>query len=199
MTGASASLLLDALVVLVVSGATLFLRGYLAEKAKNAASREDLDELTRVVESVRSGFRLQEEAFRRGSRVHEMQVRALTRLYADLSEAHAYFQEMTKSVRYEGEDPRENEKRFLDAAERAVIGYRETRLLLPVELADKCEAFFPKINEGLHHRYMAQSGLIPSGPERADAWRKAVETAYRDLPALLRSIEGAARVVIHGS
>jgi hypothetical protein len=208
---------LDTLVALIVAGIAWFLQHYikgkaqnlatkedvsalafLAEKAKNAASREDLEELTRVVESVRSDFRIQEELLRRASRVHEMQVRALTQLYADLSATQEYLQEMTKPFRFEGEDQAASQEEFFKAAQSALKGFRKTRLLLPRELVDRCQAFFPKLTEALVNRHLAQSGIIPPGPELADAWKKAYATASHDLPALLESIEAAARVVIHG-
>ena len=127
-----------------------------------------------------------------------MQVRALTRLYADLSTTQEYFQEMTKPFRFQGEDEAAAQREFFEAAQNAVKGFRKTRLLLPRELADQCQAFFPKLTEALMNRHLVLSGVIPAGPELADMWKKTYTTASQELPAIIESIEVAARIVIHG-
>lgn len=135
----------------------------------------------------------------RESRVHESQVNTLTKLYRHFYVAQGYLQRLAASARFTGEVPDEEYRRLLTEA---IVAARdelsESRLLIPSDLAQKCDEFFKSLFEGQSQLAYAQNPIIIDGLQRKEFWDSAQKNAYQEVPTLLLQIEKAARAVIHG-
>jgi hypothetical protein len=72
------------------------------------------------------------------------------------------------------------------------------RLLIPMDLADRCEAFFKKLFEGQSQFDLALDPGVENSLQREATWGSAVRIAFDEVPALLKDIESEARLVVHG-
>jgi hypothetical protein len=139
----------------------------------------------------------QKALLERASRIHERQVDALATLYASLREAHDYAQLMTKSATFVGENPDAYPVELMRATKVAYEKFTATRILLPSAFAETCEAFFAKLQEAQVNYGFARQVPEIAPPQRADAWKRAGVIAYQEMPSLLKSLEDAARQIIH--
>ncbi len=135
----------------------------------------------------------------RASSVHDRQVDVLCAIYHWLWETHAYLQLMTSSLRVAGEQENEYPRKFAEAAIHARDEFFGRRLLVPSELAVKCDGFFKKLFEGQLQLGFANDPMVIETGQRKQFWDRAATIAHSELPALLGDIEASARAVIHGS
>jgi hypothetical protein len=142
---------------------------------------------------------VQKAFLQRTSRVHEKQVELLAKVYHHLWEAHAYLVLMSASVHMANEKPEEYPGKFSEAIVAARDALFGGRVLMPSALADRCEDFFKKLFEGQMQLGFARSPMIQDGLQREQFWDRAQKIANEEVPALLKTIESEARVVIHGS
>jgi len=140
----------------------------------------------------------QKAFLQRTSKVHEKQVDLLAKIYHHLWEAHAYLLLMSASAHFAHEKTEEYPGKFGEAIVAARDALFGGRLLIPSALADRCEDFFKKMFEGQLQLGFAQSPMVQDGTQRKDFWDKAQRIAFEEVPALLKTIESEARVVIHG-
>jgi hypothetical protein len=141
---------------------------------------------------------LQKAFLQRASRVHDRQVEALTQLYARLFEAHAYLQRMSASGRPAGEKPEEYPKLLSETLLAAGRQLSLSRLLLPPSVVQECDRFFAIVFDSTLNLNFANDPVIIAAGQRPEFWDRAATIAYKDIPALLVSMEATARKVIHG-
>jgi hypothetical protein len=133
----------------------------------------------------------------RGSKIHELQIKALQDLYEAFARTQSYLQLMSSSVKWEEEDPDSYPKKFTQAFVESRDFFAKTRLLLPEPLVQQMERFFGKLIVANHELAVAQHPTTPNGHAKANAFTEAKKIAYDEIPALLRAIEVDARALIH--
>ena len=141
---------------------------------------------------------IQKAFLTRASNVHAHTVDALAKLYRHLYEAQELLKRMTSNGRMEGEiSPQEYAPLVTKAMESASMELLEGRLFIPSALVQQCDAFFEAVFEGRQNFALAHHPMIDPG-KQAEFWAKAATVAYAKVPKIVRQIEEAARVVIHG-
>jgi hypothetical protein len=76
--------------------------------------------------------------------------------------------------------------------------FGKSRLLFSESLGKKLDEFFNKMLSGSMTLKLALSPTVKDGYQRAKLWDEARDTAYRDIPPLLKAIRDESRGVIHG-
>jgi hypothetical protein len=71
------------------------------------------------------------------------------------------------------------------------------RLFIPPALARQCDSFFEVVFEGRLNFSLAHNPMV-NPVQQAKYWTSAAEVAHRELPRILKQIDEATRVVIHG-
>ena len=129
-------------------------------------------------------------------RIYDRQLELLGKLYKCLYEVQAYSQLMTKSVKLAGEETDEYPRQLKQALKEANDEFVRGRLFLPDDVAQQVDTFFQKIPEMQTALYMATNPKVSDGPERAKFWEEAGTIAYKEMPALLRTIaDGAGKIL----
>jgi|SRR5579862_5014930 len=182
----------------VIAAGFIYIRSYIGEKAANLARKEDVEQLTRIVESVKSEFRVREELHKRRSKVHALQVKALLDLYANLLEISDLLKPVVAAAPWAGPTYEDAGKKLVDPTTKAERNYHANKLLLPGELVEQVDKFFNKYLDALAVTNSMRNAVAPNMEE----WQKRVaetqSVAAQELPQLLRSIEHAARSIIYG-
>ena len=138
----------------------------------------------------------EEKARERLSRIHAELLESLRKLYEQLDQVQAYSQLLTKSATFEGEKADEYPRLLGSALTAARREFVSARLLLPENLVRLIDSFFGKVMEAQIHLGVADA-IVWGGAQRAENWKKAAAISHQNMPALLGSIEDAARAVIH--
>jgi hypothetical protein len=135
----------------------------------------------------------------RGGRIHERQVDALLPIHSKLEEALFYLQRAAGAAKFAGEV---SDKELLERMGRSLAEasgeFSKNRLLIGESLEQKLDEFFNKMFSGGMTMNLALDPMVPNGDPRAKLWDEARETAYKDLPSILKAIRDEARAVIHG-
>jgi len=106
---------------------------------------------------------------------------------------------MTRSGRFKDETSvEEYHKLWAESLTSARDVLLEGRLLLPQELAERCDRFFDSIFEGQMHLAIAEQPEITDARQRLEIRKKAQKIAGEEVPTILEQIDKAARNVIHG-
>ena len=140
---------------------------------------------------------VQRAYLRRASNVHERQVDALLKVYEPLHAAHELLQHMNRRVYFEGEKREDYPLKFRQTAVRAYDSFVAGRLLLPETLTTQLDEFFNQLGRGEASFHMSRGAGL-EWKDRQEEWKKAEEYANKEIPALVKKIERAAREVIHG-
>ena len=131
--------------------------------------------------------------------MHQSQVAALTKLYNNFEKALGYIQRLAATGRVAGEASDDEYRRVLaEAIAAARDELSISRLLIPSDLAQRCDEFFKSLFDGQLKLAYAQTPTLIDGMQRKEFWDSAAKNAYQEIPALLQQIEDAARAVIHG-
>ena len=141
----------------------------------------------------------QKALLQRSGKIHERQVDTLCAIHAKLDEALFYLQRAAGTGKLEGQA---SDKELLDRMARALgeasTEFAKTRLLISEGLGQRLDAFFQKmLFAGIDVR-LAIDPMVADGEPRAKLWESAKETAYKEIPDLLKAIRNDARAVIHG-
>jgi hypothetical protein len=144
---------------------------------------------------VAKGLAEQTARLARGTNLHLMQVEHLGKLGRFLFEATENGIMLTFGSRL-NTDPSDQEivKFFRGSLRSAYNEYLDCRLLLPPAVATQVESFFRKMAD-----YRIQLGgleLTPAGDRHAEAFTAAQQTANKEIPELLKTIDDSARRII---
>jgi len=143
---------------------------------------------------------LAEKKLQRQSKVHEIQLDLLSRLYTSLCAVQKYSTLITKSVYFEGENREVYHSLLQEAWVSAQNAFVDSRLFISEILVAEIGDFFAKASEGQVDFRMAEKlkGLTHQSVSCAEYYRRAAEIAHRDMPKILNHIEGEFRNIIHG-
>ena len=135
----------------------------------------------------------------RSGKIHERQVDALLAIHSKLEEALFYLQRAASAGKFAGEA---SDKELLERMARplgeASQEFSKNRLLISESLGQKLDEFFNKMFSGGMNINLALDPMVADGEPRAKLWDEARQTAYKDLPEVLKAIREEARGVIHG-
>lgn len=135
----------------------------------------------------------------RGGRIHERQVDALLPIHSKLEEALFYLQRAAGAGKFAGEaSDKVLLERMVCSLGEASTEFSKNRLLVSGSLEEKLDEFFNKMFSGGMTVNLALDPMVANGEPRAKLWGEGRETAYRDLPVVLKAIRDDARSVIHG-
>jgi hypothetical protein len=135
----------------------------------------------------------------RSGKVHERQVDALLKIHSKLEEALFYLQRVAGAAKFAGEvSDKELLARMSQPLAAASEEFSKNRLLVSESLEQKLDEFFNKMLSGGMTMNLALDPMVPNGDPRAKLWDEARQTAYKDLPSILKAIRAEARAVIHG-
>ncbi len=139
------------------------------------------------------------DLLQRGGRIHERQVDALLPLHSKLQEALSYLQGAAGAGKFAGQaSDKELLERMGLSLRDAYAEFSKNKLLLSESLEQKLNKFFSKMLSGEMTVSLALDPMVPNGDPRAKLWDEARETAYKELPTILKAISDEARAVIHG-
>lgn len=141
---------------------------------------------------------LHKAILQRSTRVHEKQIDALLQIYSKLERSHFFLLRAASSGVLEGEDKNAIVQVMVKELTAASKIYSEKKLLVPDSLSLKLDQFFGRFLSARVDLSYAMGDMVPSGPAKAEFWKRAQTEAYAHLPELLASIETEARGVIHG-
>ena len=135
----------------------------------------------------------------RGGRIHERQVDALLKIHSKLEEALFYLQRAAGAAKFAGEVSDEELLARMSQPLAAVSEeFSKNRLLVSGTLEQKLDEFFNKMVLAGMSVNLALDPMVADGEPRAKLWDEARETAYGEIPPLLKAIREEARAVIHG-
>jgi hypothetical protein len=183
---------------LLIVGVGIYLRGYLKEKAKGLATKEDIGRITREVESVKSEFRVREEMIRRGSKVHELQVQALMELNTSLQDVAKEVTQATGAAKWAGSNFEKSLGRMRTLWIEAETIFRRQRLLMPEEVVTQVNDYFRQVAVALVTAQEARDTSLKDAALAEPLFKKAHEAATKELPAVLATLDRAARSIIYG-
>lgn len=200
-------------VLLVVGIATLFVRRYLpsyvAKKAENLATKEDIAAITEAVESVKSDHvrsveqlkheletakvKIQAEIDRtsfehqtRFSWYHQQKAQIIADLFALLNDVTEYTKEMVSPVQFGGEDARqEHAKATIELYNKLASAYWGKRIFLEKEICEKVESIIKVMRSAMINFRIGQD------PQQKNVklWAKAYEAMDKEVPPLMTELE----------
>jgi hypothetical protein len=134
----------------------------------------------------------------RGSHVHERQVDVLVTLYSQLWEALGHLQNAARAGRLGQEpSPDEDYRLWANSVADAVRTLSKSRVLIPRELATKCDQFVDGLFQGQRYLAFAAHREIADTLQRAEFREKGAKAAYEQIPQLLEEICDGAQTIIH--
>ncbi len=149
-------------------------------------------------------FHVQLESYKsvleRSSRIHERQVDALLEIHFRLERALFYLQRATSSFRFQGEA---SDKDLLGSMARelgaASESFSKSRLLIGPDLSRRLDEFFKRAFLAGSDLTLTMDPIMMYGGEaRAQLWKQAQESAYKEIPPILDAIRIEASTLIHG-
>ena len=146
-----------------------------------------------------SQLETQKALLQRSGKIHERQVDALLVIHSKLEEALFYLQRAASAGKFAGEA---SDKELLERMGRTLGAaseeFSKNRLLISESLGQKLDELFNKILSGGSNLNLALDPMVPNGEPRAKIWDEARQTAYKDVPGVLKAIRDESRAVIHG-
>ncbi len=135
----------------------------------------------------------------RSGKIHERQVDALLQIHSKLEEPLSYLQGAAGAGKFGGQA---SDKELLERMGRSLLEayteFSKSKLLLSESLEQKLDKFFNKMLSGGMTANLALDAMVANGDPRAKLWDEARETAYKELPSILKAIKDEARALIHG-
>jgi hypothetical protein len=194
-----------------------FIPSYLTEKGRNLATKEDIAEITRMIEGAKVEYLIQLENTRaelrvgahqletRFAKLHERRAEAIDGLYKRLVKAQSEFLPLAGAFGLSGSpDVEARVERARKAGSEFLEFFCENRLYFDQALIVE----FARIQVAFNNSYVtfALDRHDPAEPapfherERRDAaWRQAQDTVREHIPALLLSLESRMRVLLGDS
>jgi hypothetical protein len=170
-----------------------FIPSYLKEKAKNLASREDIEKITNTVETIKSA---NVKFLQRDSRIHERQLDKLSDLFQKLAIVQIDAQHCTRSFILAGENPEAYPGQLTKSVEDAYTTMLSCQLYFDDDLLVLVKEFFQKVRQSQVYYASAKDPSMPDGQSRADDWKKAGTIAFEELPKILEFIRQRAKAII---
>jgi hypothetical protein len=122
----------------------------------------------------------------RQTKVHELQIQTLTKLYSILHSLHRPLREFAK---YED---------FYQAVDTARAELTAHRLLIPRALADKMDNLFEQFSRARSNYNLSFNDQSFTHEKRSELWARFYAATFEEIPGLLNHIEEDARKLIHG-
>lgn len=136
--------------------------------------------------------------FIRASRVHERQLDILQNLYSHFYVAQAFFQRMIQGM-WVGPGSQEECAGKVDTEMKSAHDeLLKGRLFIPPELAQQCDSFFNAVYKGRLDFSSAHTPMLDAA-EQTKLWNSVATVANEELPKILRQLDEAARMLIHGA
>jgi hypothetical protein len=141
-----------------------------------------------------SQLEIHKALLQRSGKIHERQVDALLPIYSKLDEALFYLQRAVSAGKFAGGAP---DDVLLDRMTKSLAAASEAfsrnRLLISESLGQKLDEFFDKMFLGRMNMGLVLEPMVANRESRAKLWDAARQTAYKNLPFLLKAIRDEAR------
>lgn len=184
-----ALVVLNTLVLVVLAGSAAVIKrsggAYLTEKGKNFATKQDIAEITRQIESVKSEFHEQ----RTGSTLlQEKRFEVIGKTFELLQDPHEYIRHMVHPLQF-GDDDAESNRRTqaIDSYNELASYFSKHKIYLPrdleasvSEVVDLMKTVVNKYTSG-RRRFQTDEGT--------ELWNDAFQTMKKTVPPLLEELE----------
>ena len=132
------------------------------------------------------------------AQIHERQVDALLKIDSKLDDALFYLQRVASVGKFQGEaSDKELFERSIRSLADASSEFSKNRLLISETMGQKLDDFFGgMVAAGIDFNLILDPMVNPD--MRAQLWDKLRETAYKNLPSVLKAIRDDTRAVING-
>ena len=192
-----------------------YLPGYLREKGKNLATKEDIAGITREIEAIRNTYATEIERVRadlrvdaheretRFARFHDRRLEAIEGLYQRLVAVGAVFYSFLTTT-HEEEGWAEHVRRASETAEEVTLFFAQHKIFFNADISDQ----FGEISGALNDAWATFTvdlarkveGPIPrtESERRLAAWQRAKDIVSQTLPSLVEEIEVSMRAIVSG-
>jgi hypothetical protein len=158
---------------------------YLNEKGKNVATKQDIEEITTKVESVRAQF-LEHEA--RFSVFHQKRFEVEGRVFELLHDADEYIKHMVHPLQFGGDQEEvHRRKQAFDAFNEFSGFYWKHKIYLAEETCEKVEKVLSAMKDVANKYRRGRDSQISSGA--LDHWNEAWKTMESEVPRLRADLE----------
>jgi len=175
-----------------------FLPGYLGEKGRNVATKEDISEITSKIESVKSEIRA--TAFEhevRFSKLHERRAEVIAEIYKLLVKVAWESERLSQAFQWAGDPPRsEKYNSTIDAIAAYFRYFDQHRVFLPEALCRELDGFARKVRAPAigYGVYLDIEGPTPRTKEETEQARVALQHfVTADVAAMRGAIENEFR------
>jgi hypothetical protein len=182
-------IILQALILLAVSALVLICRhslpSYLSEKGKNLATKQDIAEITREIESVKASFLEHQMQF---SLFHQKRSEAISETYALLHDATEFVGHMVYPIQ-PSEDAAEvqRQEQGLDALNKLSGFYWKHKIYLPETICEKMDGVLSMIKEAARGYTIAREN--GTNTRSSNLWYEANKTMRDKVPQLRTELE----------
>jgi hypothetical protein len=161
------------------------LPSYLSEKGKNLATKQDIAEITREVESVKASFLEHQTQF---SLFHQKRSEAISGTYELLHDATEFVSHMVEPVQSGGDTAEvQRQERGIDAFNKLSSFYWKHKIYLPETICGKVEVVLNTIKEAAINYRIARENH--TNTRSLELWYEAHQTMRDKVPQLRTDLE----------
>jgi signal transduction protein with GAF and PtsI domain len=182
-------IILQVLILLAVGLLALISRyslsSYLSEKGKNLATKQDIAEITREIESVKATFLEHQTQF---SLFHQKRSEAISGTYELLHDATEFVRHMVDPVQFGGDAAEvQRRERGIDAFNKLSSFYWKHKIYLPETICEKMEVVLSTIKEAASNYTIARENH--TNTRSLELWYEANKTMRDKVPQLRMELE----------
>jgi hypothetical protein len=158
---------------------------YLSEKGKNLATKQDIAEITREIESVKATFLEHQTQF---SLFHQIRSEAISGTYELLHDAAEFVRHMVDPVQFGGDAAEvQRQERGIDAFNKLSGFYWKHKIYLPETIYEKMEMVLSTIKEAASNYTIARENH--TNTRSLELWYEAHKTMRDKVPPLRTELE----------
>jgi hypothetical protein len=179
-----------------------FLKNYFSEKGKNFATREDIEEITEKIESVKKEIALKiNEHQIKFSYLHNERAKVIIELYAKLSRMELNLIYFINPVQSAGRDYNEDLKKCSSLITEFIFYYNETKIFFTKEIKEILDNIIQKIRDAwfnytldppIKTEYMSKD-IYKDNFER---WNEAWKSIDKVIPELKERLENELKNIL---
>jgi hypothetical protein len=178
-------LILQVLVLIGVGALVRVFTSYLNEKGKNVATKQDIEQITAKVESVRTQFLEHQTKF---SVFHQKRFEVEGRVFELLHDADEYIKHMVHPLQYGGEkEEADRRKQAIDSFNELSGYYWKHKIYMREETCDKVEKILSAMKEVVSKYRRARDRQQSN--DALDLWNEAWKTMEIEVPKLRADLE----------
>jgi hypothetical protein len=182
-------IILQVLTLLVVGILVLIYRhslpSYLSEKGKNLATKQDIAEITREIESVKATFLEHQTQF---SLFHQKRSDAISGTYELLHDATEFVGHMVDPVQLGGDAAEaQRQERGIDTFNKLSAFYWKHKIYLPETICEKMEVVLSTIKMAVNNYIIARENH--TNTRSLELWYEAQKTMRDKVPQLRTALE----------